>query len=154
MLTDFQLTLATTLFRVENESMTKIIINDTIYLFLKTAISISLISNHNSFRVLFEKKLLRYILSEKYIYILALCQLYRHTFIVAHTNRRQIASSGSLYAKTTSTSISMRDGRRKRAIRRSATATVQWCHDKLPRRTTTLIYRLGAGHEARHRSRP
>ena len=57
MLTDFQLTLATTLFRVENESMTKIIINDTIYLFLKTAISISLISNHNSFRVLFEKKI-------------------------------------------------------------------------------------------------
>ena len=154
MLTDFQLTLATTRFRVENESMTKIIINDTIYLFLKTAISISLISNHNSFRVLFEKIASVYFIWKIYLYFSTVPLLYRHTFIVAHTNRRQIASSGSLYAKTTSTSISMRDGRRKRAIRRSATATVQWCHDKLPRRTTTLIYRLGAGHAARHRSRP
>ena len=39
--------------------------------FFKTAISILLMSNHNSFRVLFEKKLLPYILFQKYIYILA-----------------------------------------------------------------------------------
>ena len=38
----------------------------------KTAISILVISNHNSFRVLFEKKLLPYILFEKYIYIFGL----------------------------------------------------------------------------------
>jgi len=48
------------------------IINGTIHLFLKTAISILVISNHTSFRVLFEKKLLPYFLFEKYICILAL----------------------------------------------------------------------------------
>jgi len=38
-----------------NESMLKIILNNTIKLFIKTAISISVISNHNSFRALFDK---------------------------------------------------------------------------------------------------
>ena len=41
--------------RIGNESVPKIIINDTINLILKTAISISVISAHNSFRVLFDK---------------------------------------------------------------------------------------------------
>jgi len=54
-----------------NESMPKIIINDTIIFFSSTAISISVISNHNSFRVLFDKKTIPYILFEKCIYILA-----------------------------------------------------------------------------------
>jgi len=40
---------------VENDSVPKIIINDATNLFLKTAISILLISNHNSFRVPFDK---------------------------------------------------------------------------------------------------
>jgi len=40
-------------------------------LFFKAVISILVISNHTSFRVLFEK-MLPYILFEKYIYILAL----------------------------------------------------------------------------------
>jgi len=39
---------------IENESVHEIIINDTINVFL-TAISILVISNHNSFRVLFDK---------------------------------------------------------------------------------------------------
>jgi len=38
-----------------NDTVPKIILNDTVSLFLKTAISISVISNHNSFRVLFDK---------------------------------------------------------------------------------------------------
>jgi len=38
----------------EKESVPKIITNNTINLFFKTAISILLISNHNSFRVLFD----------------------------------------------------------------------------------------------------
>jgi len=37
---------------IGNESVPKIIINDTIRLFFKTAISILVISNHNGFRVL------------------------------------------------------------------------------------------------------
>jgi len=40
---------------IGNESVPKIIINDTINLLIKTAISISVISNGNSFRVLFDK---------------------------------------------------------------------------------------------------
>ena len=49
-----------------------IIINDTINLF-SYAVSILVISNRNSFRVVFEKKyLLPSVLSEKYTYILAL----------------------------------------------------------------------------------
>jgi len=39
---------------IENESVPKIIINDT-NLYFKTAISMLVISNHNSFRVLFDK---------------------------------------------------------------------------------------------------
>ena len=65
----------------------KIIINDTINLFL-TAISILVISNHNSYQVLFDK-----IASIHFIWKIyfstgngqsrepALCQLYRHTFV-------------------------------------------------------------------------
>jgi len=40
---------------IRNESVPKIIINDTIDLFLKTAIGILVISNHDSFRVPFDK---------------------------------------------------------------------------------------------------
>ena len=40
---------------IGNESVGNIIINDTINLIFKTAIGIFLISNHNSFRVLFDK---------------------------------------------------------------------------------------------------
>ena len=40
---------------VGNESVPKIVISDTVYLLLKTAISILVISNHNSFRALFDK---------------------------------------------------------------------------------------------------
>jgi len=60
---------------IGNENVPKIIINNTRNSFRKTAIGILLISNHNSFRVLFDKKkLLPYVLFRKYrpIYILAL----------------------------------------------------------------------------------
>ena len=60
---------------VGNESVPKIIINNTMYayLFFKTTISILVISDHNGFRVLFILiKLLPNILFQKYIYILAL----------------------------------------------------------------------------------
>ena len=40
---------------VGNESVPKIIINNTVNLFYKTAISAFIISNHNSYRVLFYK---------------------------------------------------------------------------------------------------
>jgi len=40
---------------IGNKSVPKVIINDTINLFFKTAVSILLISHHNSFRVLFDK---------------------------------------------------------------------------------------------------
>ena len=53
--------------------MPNIVINDTINLsFFETAIGISVISDHNSFRVLFDKIPFVYILFEKYIYILTL----------------------------------------------------------------------------------
>ena len=51
--------------------MPKIIINNTTNLFFKTTVSILLISNHSSFRVLFDKIASVYFF-EKYIYILAL----------------------------------------------------------------------------------
>jgi len=38
-----------------DESMPKIVMNDTINLFFKTEISILVISNHKSFQVLFDK---------------------------------------------------------------------------------------------------
>ena len=47
----------------------KIIINGTINLFFLTAISILVISNHNSFRVLFDKIASAYFIRKKYIYI-------------------------------------------------------------------------------------
>jgi len=74
-----------------DESLPKIIINDTINLVFKTAISILVISNHNSFRVLFKIKLLPYILLKNIFQYFrigngqprepALCQLYRRTFV-------------------------------------------------------------------------
>ena len=76
--------------RIGNESMPKIIINDTITFFLKTAISILLISNHNSFWVLFDKLASIYFIWKIYLYFSigngqpsepTLCQLYRHTFV-------------------------------------------------------------------------
>jgi len=56
---------------IGNESVPKIIVNDTIKFFSQTAISTLVGSNHNSFRVLFDKLLLC-ILFEKYINVLAL----------------------------------------------------------------------------------
>jgi len=53
-----------------NESVPKIILSDT--LIFKTAMSVLVISNHNSFRVLSDKLASVYFLFEKYIYILAL----------------------------------------------------------------------------------
>ena len=41
--------------RIGNESVPKVIINDTMKCFSETALSILVISNHNSFRVLFDK---------------------------------------------------------------------------------------------------
>ena len=67
-----------------------IIINNTINLVFKTAISILVISNHNSFRVLFGKMASVYFIWKIYLYFSvgkcqprepALCQLYRHTFV-------------------------------------------------------------------------
>jgi len=40
---------------IEDEGVPKIIINDSIIFFSQTAISILIISKHNSFRVLFDK---------------------------------------------------------------------------------------------------
>ena len=68
----------------------EIITNDTISLLFKSAISILVISNHNSFRVLFDKIASVYFISKIYLYFIiengqprkpALCQLYRHTFV-------------------------------------------------------------------------
>jgi len=58
---------------IGNESLPKIIINNTINLFFKlqSTTSILVTSNHNSFRVLFDKWL-PCILFEKYTYILPL----------------------------------------------------------------------------------
>ena len=52
---------------IRNESVPKIIVNNTLNLLLKTAISILVISNRNSFRVLSDK-----IATVYFIYILAL----------------------------------------------------------------------------------
>jgi len=51
-----------------SKSVPKIIMNDTIYVFCKTAIRILVISNHNSFRVLFDKIASVYFIG-KYIFI-------------------------------------------------------------------------------------
>jgi len=73
---------------IANESAPKIIINGTISLFL-TAICSSLISNRNSFRVLFDKIASVHFTWKIYLCFSigngqlrepALCQLYRHTF--------------------------------------------------------------------------
>jgi len=55
-----------------NESVPKIIQNNTIRQFFKTAITILLIFNHNSFRVLVDKIASVYFSWKKNIYILAL----------------------------------------------------------------------------------
>ena len=55
-------------FTVGNESVPTIIINNTINLFLLTAISILVISNHDRLRVLFDKKN-SYIYSKNFIFI-------------------------------------------------------------------------------------
>jgi len=74
-----------------DEDVPKTTINNAITLFFYIAINILLISNHNSYRVLFAKIASVYILFEKYIRIFstgngqprepALCQLYRHTLV-------------------------------------------------------------------------
>jgi len=72
-----------------NESMPKITINYTVNLFFNTAIRILVISNRNSFRVLFDRIATVYFTRKIYLYFSirngqprepALCQLYRHTF--------------------------------------------------------------------------
>jgi len=50
---------------IENESVP---INDTIYLFFKTAIIILVISSHDSFRVLFDKIASAYFICKVYLY--------------------------------------------------------------------------------------
>ena len=75
-------------FATGNESVPKIIINDTV--FFKTTIGILVISNRNSFRALFDKIASVYFIWKIYLYFSigsgqsrepALCQLYRHTFV-------------------------------------------------------------------------
>ena len=95
---------------IDNESVPKIIINNAINLSYKTAISILLISNHNSLRVLFDRNWFRVFYLKIYLYFIigngqprepALCQLYRHTFVPygeghfrRHVSRRtQVAST-------------------------------------------------------------
>jgi len=60
-------------------------------LFFKLQSEIVLISNHNSFRVLFDKSAPAYFISEIYLYFIigngqprkpTLCQWYRHTFVL------------------------------------------------------------------------
>ena len=74
---------------VGDESVPKIITNNTINLFL-TAVSILLISNHNTFRVVFDKVASVILFEKIYLYFSigngqprkpALCQLYQHTFV-------------------------------------------------------------------------
>ena len=74
---------------IGNESVPKVIINDTVNLFSKTAISILLISNHDSFRVPFDKIASVYFIWQLYLYFvleMAIpgnwhCQLYQHTLV-------------------------------------------------------------------------
>ena len=51
-----------------NETVPKIIINNTVNLLFKTAVSIFLISNHNSLRVLFDKIASVYFIRENILY--------------------------------------------------------------------------------------
>ena len=51
-----------------NDSVWKIMINDRIHLFFETAISILVISNRNSFRVLFDKIAFAYFIGKIYLY--------------------------------------------------------------------------------------
>ena len=55
--------------QIENESVPKILINNTINLILKTAICILLISNYDSFRVLSDKIASVYFISKNVIFI-------------------------------------------------------------------------------------
>ena len=73
-----------------NESVQKIIINNTINLLFKATISILPISNHNCFRVLFDKIAFVYFIGKICLDFSigngqprepALCQLYQHTFV-------------------------------------------------------------------------
>jgi len=75
---------------VENGSVPKIIINNTINLIFETAISMLVISNDTSFRVLFDKTASEYFIWKMCLYYSigndqpsepALCQLCRHTFV-------------------------------------------------------------------------
>jgi len=79
---------ATSSLPIGNESVPKMIINDRTGLFFTNAVSIVVISNHNSFRVLFIKIVSVYFISKIYYYFSigngqpmepALCHLYRHT---------------------------------------------------------------------------
>jgi len=54
---------------IGNESLPENIINNTTNLFFKTSISVSVISNHNSFRVLFGKiAFVYFILKEMFMF--------------------------------------------------------------------------------------
>ena len=68
----------------------KIIMDNAINLSYKTAVSILVISNHNSFRVPFDKIVSVYFIWKIYLYFMigngqprepALCQLHRHMFV-------------------------------------------------------------------------
>ena len=84
-----------TVFSIANERVPKIAINYTINIFLKTAIIILVISNHNRFRVLFDKNASVYFTRKTYLYFSvgngqptepALCRLYWHTSFVPHSH--------------------------------------------------------------------
>ena len=75
---------------IENENVPKITINGILNLLFKVAISILLVSNHNSFRVMFDKIASVYFIWKINLYFSvgngqpmepALCQLYWHTFV-------------------------------------------------------------------------
>jgi len=87
------------------ENMPKNIINDTLNFFFKTSISVCVISNQNTFRVLFDKIASAHFIWKIYLYFStgngqprerALCQLYRHTF-VPYGLWRHSSKEGDLY---------------------------------------------------------
>ena len=86
-----------------NENVPKIVINNAIH-YSFTAIGNLVISNHNSFRVVFEKNCFRVFYLKIYFFYFsirngqpgkpALCQLYRHSFDPSWCGRRWAASAG------------------------------------------------------------
>ena len=95
----------------------------TIHVFFKTAIGTLLISNHNSFRVLFDKLAFVCFICETYYYLsvgngqsreLALCQLYRRTFDPCWLSSRVPSERNTRSATAASCEqITRIDGRRR-----------------------------------------